>query len=73
MKSVYFLKKFNNLNIFPWRNLESEIKNYDIIINATSLGLKMETTSILIFLVLKIILFISTLFTTLSKQKHIKI
>lgn len=39
-KCLFLKKKFNNLNIFPWRNLESEIKNYDIIINATSLGLK---------------------------------
>ena len=33
-------KKFNFLNILPWSNLQSEISNYDIIINATSLGLK---------------------------------
>ena len=35
-----FLKKFNFLNIIPWEDLKSEIKNFDIIINATSLGLK---------------------------------
>ena len=35
-----FLKKFNFLSIIPWVNLKSEIKNFDIIINATSLGLK---------------------------------
>ena len=39
-KCVFLKKKFNFLNILPWRNLESEIKNFDIIINATSLGLK---------------------------------
>ena len=39
-KSLFLKKKFNFLNILPWSNLQSEIKNYDIIINATSLGLK---------------------------------
>ncbi len=39
-KCIFLKKKFNFLNIVPWRNLESEIKNFDIIINATSLGLK---------------------------------
>ena len=33
-------KKFNYLNILPWKNIENEIKDFDIIINATSLGLK---------------------------------
>ena len=38
---MYFLKKkFNFLNIIPWKDLKSEIKNFDIIVNATSLGLK---------------------------------
>ena len=38
---MYFLKKkFNLLNILPWEKLQNEIKNFDIIINATSLGLK---------------------------------
>ncbi len=39
-KCIFLKKKFNNLNILSWKNLESEIKNFDIIINATSLGLK---------------------------------
>ena len=30
----------DSLNIINWANLENELKNYDIIINATSLGLK---------------------------------
>ena len=38
---MYFLKKkFKKLNIIEWKMLKTEIKNYDIIINATSLGLK---------------------------------
>ncbi len=39
-KCIFLKKKFNFLNIIPWSNLKSEIKNFDIIINATSLGLK---------------------------------
>ena len=39
-KCIFLKKKFNFLNIIPWGNLKSEIKNFDIIINATSLGLK---------------------------------
>ena len=38
---MYFLKKkFTFLNVIPWTHLKNEIKNFDIIINATSLGLK---------------------------------
>ena len=39
-KCIFLKKKFNFLNIIPWLNLRAEIKNFDIIINATSLGLK---------------------------------
>ncbi len=39
-KCIFLKKKFNFLNILPWDNLAKEIKNFDIIINATSLGLK---------------------------------
>ena len=39
-KCIFLKKKFKNLNIIDWNNLKDEIKNYDIIINATSLGLK---------------------------------
>ena len=39
-KCIFLKKKFNYLNILPWSNLEDEIQNFDIIINATSLGLK---------------------------------
>ena len=40
-ESIYSVKKkFNFLNIIPWIDLKSEIKKFDIIINATSLGLK---------------------------------
>ena len=39
-KCIFLKKKFNYLNILPWSDLKDEIKNFDIIINATSLGLK---------------------------------
>ena len=39
-KCIFLKKKFNFLNIIPWEDLKTQIKNFDIIINATSLGLK---------------------------------
>ena len=39
-KCIFLKKKFNFLNIIPWEDLKHRIKNFDIIINATSLGLK---------------------------------
>jgi shikimate dehydrogenase len=39
-KCIFLKKKFNHINILPWDRLENEIKNFDIIVNATSLGLK---------------------------------
>ncbi len=39
-KCIFLRKKFNFLNIISWEKLKFEIKNFDIIINATSLGLK---------------------------------
>ena len=39
-KCIFLKKKLKYLNIINWPNLKNELKNYDIIINATSLGLK---------------------------------
>ena len=39
-KSIFLKQKFNFLNILDWNNLREIIKEFDIIINATSLGLK---------------------------------
>jgi shikimate dehydrogenase len=39
-KSIFLKKKFSFLNIINWKSLKEEISNFDIIINATSLGLK---------------------------------
>ena len=41
-KCVFLKKKFKNIKIIEWEKLEEAIKDYDIIINATSLGLKNE-------------------------------
>ena len=39
-KSILLKKKFKSLNILDWKFLKQEITKFDIIINATSLGLK---------------------------------
>ena len=39
-KSLFIKKKFNFLKILQWQYLQKEISKFDIIINATSLGLK---------------------------------
>ena len=39
-KCLFLKKKFHKLKILDWKNLKDEIENYDIIINASSLGLK---------------------------------
>jgi len=39
-KCLFIKKNFNYLDILPWNNLQSKIGNYDVIVNATSLGLK---------------------------------
>ena len=39
-KSLFLKKKFPSIHIARWENFEKEIRKFDIIINATSLGLK---------------------------------
>ena len=39
-KCLFLKRKFNHLNIVDWKNLKDELINFDLIINATSLGLK---------------------------------
>ncbi len=39
-KCIFLKSRFNNLKIVEWEKLREEIKNFEIIINATSLGLK---------------------------------
>ncbi len=39
-KCIFLRKKFKNLQIINWEDMKNQIKDFDIIINATSLGLK---------------------------------
>ena len=39
-KSLFLKKMFPDLNVCKWSNLNNIVKDYDIIVNATSLGLK---------------------------------
>ena len=39
-KCFFLKKKFNYLNVLDWDDLQSELSKFDVIINATSLGLK---------------------------------
>ncbi len=39
-KCIFLKKKFKNVRIIKWDKLEEAVRNFDIIINATSLGLK---------------------------------
>ena len=39
-KSVFLKKRFESINVLKWETLKDELINYDIIVNATSIGLK---------------------------------
>ena len=39
-KCIFLKKKFKSLDIVEWPDLAAKLKNFDVIINATSLGLK---------------------------------
>ena len=39
-KSVFLEKRFESINVLKWETLKDELINYDIIVNATSIGLK---------------------------------
>ncbi len=39
-KSLFLKNKFNEINIIKWSDFSKELGKFDIIINATSLGLK---------------------------------
>ena len=45
-KCIFLKKKFKEINILEWKNLKNEIKNFEIIINATSLGLNKESINL---------------------------
>ena len=74
-KCIFLKKKFKFLNILPWASLESEIKNFDIIINATSLGLRNGEDFNFNFLNTKNeVIYIDTIYNPLETKtfKHLK-
>ncbi|MDB9802587.1 shikimate dehydrogenase [Pelagibacteraceae bacterium] len=74
-KCIFLKKKFKFLNILPWSSLKTEIKNFDIIINATSLGLKNGEDFNFNFLNTKNeVIYIDTIYNPLETKtfKHLK-
>jgi shikimate dehydrogenase len=74
-KCIFLKKKFKSINILPWSNLEVEIKNFDIIINATSLGLRNGEDFNFNFLNTKSeVIYIDTIYNPLETKtfKHLK-
>ena len=64
-KCIFLKKKFKFLKIISWLNIKKELRNYDIIINATSLGLKNGQDFNLLLTKLKMIVFLLIQFTIL--------
>ena len=67
---MYISKKFSYLNIIPWDNLEDEVKNFDIIINATSLGLKDGDDFKFNFSNTKNVIYIDTIYNPLETKTN---
>ena len=74
-KCIFLKKKFNSIQILPWEQLKSELKNFDIVINATSLGLKNgEDFEFKFSNVKKDVIYIDTIYNPLETKtlKHLK-
>ena len=74
-KCIFLKNRFKFLNIISWENLVSEIKNFDIIINATSLGLKNSNEFNFNFTnTKKDVVYIDTIYNPLETKtlKHLK-
>ena len=70
-KCIFLKKKFNYLNILSWDNLENEIQKFDIIINATSLGLKGgEDFNFNFFNTKKSVIYIDTIYNPLETKTY---
>ena len=68
-KCIFLKKKFKFLNILQWDKLKYEIANFDIIINATSLGLKNSNDFDFNFLNLKSeVIYIDTIYNPLETK-----
>jgi len=80
-KCIFLKKKYQDLKILEWSNLKDEVKNFDIIINATSLGLNNgEDFDFHFDPVKKNLIFIDTIYNPLEtktlkklKEKDIKV
>ena len=72
IEKCYFVKKkFINIDILPWENLKSEIQNFDIIVNATSLGLKNGDDFNFNFLKTKVdVIYIDTIYNPLETKTY---
>ena len=74
-KSIFLKKRFNFLKILEWGSLEDELANFDIIINATSLGLKNSNDFEFKFeRVKQSLIYIDTIYNPLQTKmiKHLK-
>ena len=74
-KCIFLKNRFKFLNIISWENLVSDIKNFDIIINATSLGLKNSNEFNFNFTnTKKDVVYIDTIYNPLETKtlKHLK-
>ena len=63
-------KKFNYLNILPWKNLKDEIKNFDMIINATSLGLRFNDFNFNFSSTKNDVIYIDTIYNPLETKTY---
>ena len=74
-KSLFLKKKFPSINILKWEEYINKTKNYDIIINGTSLGLNNEKNFEIFFKDVKEnLVYIDTIYNPLQTQmiKHLK-
>ena len=75
-KSLILQKKFTNIKIIKWEVIEEKIKNFDIVINATSLGLKNGNDFNFLFRNFKKeMIYIDTIYNPLETKmlKHLKL
>ncbi len=74
-KAIFLKKNFNNISIIKWEDLKSNINNFDIIINATSLGLKNQKDFDFLFNNFKdSLIYIDTIYNPIETKmiKHFK-
>lgn len=74
-KSIFLKRKFTDLKILQWSEIQKIIKNFDIIINATSLGLKNSENFNFLFEDFKnSLIYIDTIYNPMETKmiKHLK-